>query len=102
MNSCALSWRSWKRFAIPGGEVLAPADGVVTACYVCTGQMTSETTALLLADSSQGWRFTAEVTREQSKYIGTGDKVQRVWKAAERNTRTYPSSPFLPRMRAAR
>ena len=58
-----------------GGEVLAPADGVVTACYVRTGQLTSETTAFLLADSSQGWRFTADVTQEQSKYIGTGDRV---------------------------
>lgn len=59
-----------------GGEVLAPADGVVTAAYVSTGQLTSETAAFLLADSSQGWLFTAEVTQEQSKYIGTGDKVQ--------------------------
>jgi len=58
-----------------GGEVLAPADGVVTACYVSTGQLTSETTAFLLADSGQGWKFTADVTQDQSKYIGTGDKV---------------------------
>lgn len=57
------------------GEILAPVDGVVTASYVRTGQLTTETTAFLLADSSQGWRFTAEVTQEQSKYIGTGDQV---------------------------
>jgi len=58
-----------------GGEVKSPADGVVTACYVSTGQLTSETTAFLLADSGQGWKFTADVTQDQSKYIGTGDKV---------------------------
>lgn len=77
-----------------GGEVLAPADGVVTACYVSTGQMTSETTALLLADSSQGWRFTAEVTREQSKYIGTGDKVQLRLESSGKEYKNLPVVAF--------
>ena len=40
-----------------------------------SGQLTSETTAFLLADSGQGWKFTADVTQDQSKYIGTGEKV---------------------------
>ena len=80
-----------------GGEILAPADGVVTACYVSTGQMTSETTALLLADSSQGWRFTAEVTREQSKYIGTGDKVQLRLESGGKEYKDLPVVAFSPK-----
>ena len=57
------------------GQVTAPVDGVITDLYVRTGQMTTDTTALLLADSAKGWKFSGEVTQDQSKYIGTGDKV---------------------------
>ena len=57
------------------GQVTAPVKGVITGSYVRTGQMTTDTTALLLADSAKGWKFSAEVTQDQSKYIGTGDKV---------------------------
>lgn len=77
-----------------GGEVLAPADGVVTACYVRTGQLTAETTAYLLADSGQGWKFTADVTREQSKYIGTGDKVTLRLESSGREYRDLPVMAF--------
>ena len=58
-----------------GGQVTAPVKGVITYLYVRTGQMTTDTAALLLADSAKGWKFSAEVTQDQSKYIGTGDKV---------------------------
>ncbi len=57
------------------GQVTAPVKGVITEVAVRTGQMTTDTTALLLADSAKGWKFSAEVTQDQSKYIGTGDKV---------------------------
>ena len=77
-----------------GGEVLAPADGVVTACYVRTGQLTAETTAYLLADSGQGWKFTADVTREQSKYIGTGDKVTLRLESSGREYKDLPVMAF--------
>ena len=75
-----------------GGKVLAPADGVVTACYVRTGQMTSDTTALLLAGNSQGWHFTADLTPEQSKYIGTGDRVTL---RLESNDKEYKDLPVI-------
>lgn len=75
-----------------GGKVLAPTDGVVTACYVHTGQMTSDTTALLLAGNSQGWHFTADLTPEQSKYIGTGDQVTL---RLESNDKEYKELPVI-------
>jgi len=58
-----------------GGKILSPMDGIVTACNVQTGQKTTDTTAVLLADLSRGCKFTGVATREQSKYIGAGDKV---------------------------
>lgn len=57
------------------GKVCAPADGLVTGIYIQTGGMTVETTAVLLADLSKGYRFVGEITREQEKYIGAGDLV---------------------------
>ena len=79
------------------GKVLAPADGVVTACYVRTGQMTSDTTALLLADTSQGWKFTAELTQEQSKYIGTGDQVTLRLESSGKEYKDLPVIAFSPK-----
>lgn len=57
------------------GKILAPVDGIVTRCNVQTGEKTTDTTSLLLADISQGCRFSGLVTEEQSKYIGVGDLV---------------------------
>ena len=79
------------------GKILAPADGVVTACYVRTGQMTSDTTALLLADTSQGWKFTAELTQEQSKYIGTGDQVTLRLESSGKEYEDLPVIAFSPK-----
>lgn len=58
-----------------GGRVCAPADGLVTQINIRTGEKTTDTTALLMADLAKGYRFTAEITAEQEKYIGTGDEI---------------------------
>ncbi len=57
------------------GKVCAEADGMITKINVMTGEKTADTTALLMADLSKGYRFTADITKEQQKYIGTGDLV---------------------------
>lgn len=57
------------------GKVCAPASGLVTKINITTGEKTTDTTAILMADLSKGYRFTAEITKEQEKYIGTGDLV---------------------------
>lgn len=57
------------------GKIYAPADGLVTKINIVTGEKTSDTTAVLMADISKGYRFTTEITKEQEKYIGTGDLV---------------------------
>ena len=58
-----------------GGEITAPVDGIVTQCYVQTGGKTTDTTAVLLADLSQGSKFSGLASQEQSEYIGVGDPV---------------------------
>lgn len=57
------------------GMILSPTDGIVTRCNVQTGEKTTDTTAILLADLSQGCKFSGLATEEDSQYIGVGDKV---------------------------
>lgn len=57
------------------GKIPAPVDGIVIRCNIQTGEKTTDTTAMLLADLSQGCKFSGLVTEEQSKYIGVGDLV---------------------------
>ena len=57
------------------GMILSPTDGIVTKCNVQTGEKTTDTTAILLADLSQGCKFSGFATEEDSQYIGVGDKV---------------------------
>lgn len=57
------------------GKILSPTNGIVTRCNVQTGEKTTDTTAILLADMSQGCKFSGLATEEDSEYIGVGDKV---------------------------
>lgn len=57
------------------GKICSPADGIITEVHVKTGELTSDTTAVLMVDLSKGCKFTCQVTKEDSKYIGVGDKV---------------------------
>lgn len=57
------------------GLILSPTDGIVTKCNVQTGEKTTDTTAILLADLSQGCKFSGLATEDDSQYIGVGDNV---------------------------
>lgn len=57
------------------GKVMAPADGVITKISIMTGEKTTDTTAILMADLSKGLCFEGEITKDQQQYIGTGDFV---------------------------
>ena len=57
------------------GKILSPTNGIVTRCNVQTGEKTTDTTAILLADMSQGCKFSGLASEEDSEYIGVGDKV---------------------------
>ena len=57
------------------GKILSPTDGIVTKCNVQTGEKTTDTTAILLADLGQGCKFSGLTTEKDSQYIGVGDKV---------------------------
>lgn len=78
------------------GEVCAPVPGIVTRTQVQTGEKTTDTTAMLLADLSKGCRFTGTVSREQSQYIGVGDKVTLKAVGSSRQYTDLPVTTFAP------
>lgn len=57
------------------GKVKSPTKGVITGLSAVTGSKTTEEAAVLLADLSSGVRFTAQVSKEQEKYLSVGAKV---------------------------
>ena len=57
------------------GRICAPSDGLITEIAVNIGERTAETPAVRMADLTKGYRFTAELTKEQETYIGAGDEV---------------------------
>lgn len=70
-----LSLKKLEKLKSEGGKVYAATDGLVLKVQIQTGEKTSDTTAVLMADLTKGYRFTADITKEQEKYIGTGDQV---------------------------
>lgn len=57
------------------GRICAPSDGLITEIVVNIGERTADTPAVRMADLTKGYRFTAELTKEQETYIGAGDEV---------------------------
>ena len=57
------------------GRLCAPSDGLITEIAVNIGERTADTPAVRMADLTKGYRFTAELTKEQETYIGAGDEV---------------------------
>lgn len=74
-DQMALALDKLKALRDAKGKISAPVDGIVTASYLKTGDKTTDTTAVLLADLSQGCKFSGVVAEEQSQYIGVGDRV---------------------------
>ena len=78
------------------GKILSPVDGIVTRYNIQTGEKTTDTTAMLLADLSQGCKFSGLVTEEQSKYIGLGDRVTLRAGSTGKRYEDLPVTTFSP------
>lgn len=57
------------------GNVLAPVKGLITKVGVTTGDAAPEGMAMLMADTSEGTKFVADITKEQQKQLERKDKV---------------------------
>lgn len=93
-NQMTLTLDDLEALQAAGGAILSPMDGIVTQCNVQTGQKTTDTTAVLLADLSRGCKFTGVATQEQSKYIGVGDKVTLRFNSTGKEYKDLPVTTF--------
>lgn len=59
-----------------GGMVTSTKDGVITKVAVSPGDPTTDHAAILLAGTEDKLKFTAEITKEQQKYVSAGDPVE--------------------------
>lgn len=57
------------------GKILAPADGVITEVLVSVGQRTPDSGIFNMTDDSAGLKFVGQLTKEDVKYVSTGDTV---------------------------
>lgn len=57
------------------GKIVAQTDATVSKILLTAGNRTTETAAFLLADLSEGARFTTEISKEDAKYVVVGDTV---------------------------
>lgn len=57
------------------GKIVAQTDATVSKILLTAGDRTTETAAFLLADLSEGARFTTEISKEDAKYVVVGDAV---------------------------
>lgn len=70
-----LKVQKYKTVQAAGGQVKATVDGIVTGIQITTGEATSEGTAVMLADRSGGYKFTASLTKENAKLLSRGDAL---------------------------
>lgn len=57
------------------GKIAAQTDATVSKILLTAGDRTTETAAFLLADLSEGARFTTEISKEDAKYVVVGDAI---------------------------
>ena len=57
------------------GKIVAQTNATVSKILLTAGDRTTETAAFLLADLSEGARFTTEISKEDAKYVVVGDAV---------------------------
>ncbi|MBR1693034.1 MAG: hypothetical protein IJ711_09740 [Lachnospiraceae bacterium] len=55
------------------GVVVSPGEGIVTELAVRTGQRTTDTAAVTMADAASGFAFRAQIGKEDAEHIRVGD-----------------------------
>lgn len=57
------------------GEILAPADGVITAILVNTGQKTSDTGMFTMTDEEAGLKFVSQISSKDADLVSVGNMI---------------------------
>lgn len=67
--------RQWKQVQAQGGNVVARMNGMIQKIQITVGEKTADTAAFMLANTSNGLRFTTTIPKEDADYISEGDRV---------------------------
>ena len=57
------------------GEILAPADGVITGILVNTGQKTSDTGIFTMTDQGAGLKFVSQISLKDAELVSVGNNI---------------------------
>lgn len=70
-----LELKKLQELADKQGQILSPVKGIVTKVSITTGDRTPDGTCILLADTSLGSKFIAQISSDQEKYIARNNPV---------------------------
>lgn len=69
------SLKVYEKLAEEGGKIMAETAGTVTGVLVQTGQKTTDTAAFTMTSTEGGARLSAEISKEDARYVEVGDAV---------------------------
>lgn len=67
---------TYKKIKEEGGKIVAPMEGDIVEIHVMEGDRTGDSALLHMTDREKGYRFTAEISKADKKYISLGDSVE--------------------------
>lgn len=73
----------YEKYKEADGEVRSEMEGTIQKINVSVGEQTSEGAAVILADTTKGWKFQAVLSEEERNYIHAGDTMTLVFREGE-------------------
>ncbi len=67
---------AYKKVKEQGGKILAPMEGDIVEIHAIEGERTGDNALLHMTDKEEGYRFRAEITKKDRKYMNIGDLVE--------------------------
>lgn len=68
--------KAYKKVKEQGGKILAPMEGDIVEIHAIEGERTGDNALLHMTDWEEGYRFSAEITKKDRKYINIGDLTE--------------------------
>lgn len=69
-------WNTYQKIKEEGGKILAPVEGEIVEIHAVEGDRTGDSALLHMTDREEGYRFLAEITKSDKKYVQAGDFVE--------------------------
>ncbi|MBD5544852.1 MAG: biotin/lipoyl-binding protein [Lachnospiraceae bacterium] len=67
---------TYKKIKEEGGKILAPVEGDIIEIHAVEGDRTGDSALLHMTDREEGYRFQAEISKGNKKYVQLGDLAE--------------------------